>query len=122
MSLINDYIEKLQLDLEITVALVEGAEDMLDTKAGESTLTPETVESVTIAYNYLKSRREWLITTIAKLNEGLIGKFDVLPVFDGMQSVKDEIVNKQEQMKKFADLLRPVVIGSDGGTISKVSG
>jgi hypothetical protein len=119
MALINEYLAKLKADLVVTLLLVSGGEDNLDIQAGESTLTPETIEKESEALLYLKARRDWLVSTIAGLEENISLGFDEIPPFDVSQSVKDEITLKQAQMKLFSDLLRPIVIGADGVIVTE---
>lgn len=119
MALINDYLAKLEADLVVTLALVAGGEDNLDIQAGESTLTPETIAKETEVLLYLKARRDWLINAISGLNENIEMGFDEIPPFDVNQSVKEEIALKQDQMKLFSDLLRPIVIGSDSVAVTE---
>jgi len=119
MALINDYLAKLEADLVETLALVAGGEDNLDIQAGESTLTPETIAKETEVLLYLKARRDWLINAISGLKENIEMGFDEIPPFDVNQSVKEEIALKQDQMKLFSDLLRPIVIGADSAVVTE---
>jgi hypothetical protein len=120
MPLITDYKAKLELDLKVTLVLIDGGENSLDIAAGESTLTPETVASETFAFNYLVARRDWIRAAIAKLDDGIHGGFDEIPDFSASEATVAEIAHKQAQMKQFSDLLKPIVIGADGGAIRRV--
>ena len=119
MALINDYLAKLEADLVETLVLVAGGENNLDIQAGESTLTTETIAKETEVLIYLKARRDWLINAISGLKENIEMGFDEIPPFDVNQSVKEEIALKQDQMKLFTDLLRPIVIGADSAVVTE---
>jgi hypothetical protein len=120
MSLINDYLSKIETDYAETLLLVMGAEDNLDIAQGESVLTSETIDEESKVFSYLKARRDWLKTQIDQINLALTLNFDEIPVFTVSQSVLDEITKKQDQMKSFLELLSPIVLGADSGSLSIV--
>lgn len=119
MSLLTDYLSKLEQDLVETLALVSGGEDSLDIQAGESTLSPETIARQTEAFVYLKARRDWIKSVLALLKDGDEKGFDTVKFYDVNPEVLEEIKVKQEQMARFSGLLRPILIGADALVVTE---
>ena len=113
MSLLTDYIGALELDLIDTQALVAGGEDSLDIQAGESTLSPETIARQAEAFADLRARRDWIRAVLALLKEGNQKGFDTLKFYDVNPEMLAEVRIKHEQMARFRELFRPIVIGAD---------
>ena len=97
-------------------AAILAGEDLLDTKDGESALSPETVALLNAKRDYSVARKSWAESALAIFDEG--ADYLERKVFDIAPELSTEISAKLAAMAKFADEFRPVVLGSNGGAIN----
>lgn len=109
--------EALKAIVEQETAAILAGEDLLDTAAGESTLSPDTVALLTAKRNYSIARKQWAIEELALYGRGL--DFLDRKVFDIAPEIAAEIQARLDAMLSFANEFRPVVIGADAVIVSE---
>jgi len=102
----------------LEAARVLGGEDLLDIKAGESTLSPLTVSLLEDKKKYSVDRLDWIGRVLALHEESVVLGFIERKVFDVPPEVAAELAEKQRLMAEFASEFRPTLIGADGAVFA----
>jgi len=98
----------------LEAARVAGGEDLLDIRAGQSTLSDQTVAFLIDKREYSIARLDWIRRVQALHQESIENGFIERKVFDVPQAVIDELAEKQRLMAEFSGELRAIVAGADG--------
>lgn len=113
MSLITDLLNELRIAQALEKSRVDGGEDLIDTVAGNSSLSPETLA-------FLRDKQQWeqeqlsLITTAIGVLESLAAhSYPDRKVFDVPPDVSKELDIKLQKMREFSSEFRPIKIGAD---------
>jgi len=120
MALILDLITELETAETLEAERVAGGSDLLDTQVGASTLTPETVAALAAKLAHETLQLQLIGVALSALNGLVANGYPERKVFDVLPAVTEELTLKQKQMLDFANELRPIVLGSDGGVITVV--
>lgn len=121
MPLINDLILELEVAEVLEAGRVAGGSDLLDIQAGASTLTPETIAVLQVKLAHETEQLSLITRALSALNDLAVHGYPVRKIFDVAPQITDELAAKQKAMAEFASELRPILVGSDGGTISIVA-
>lgn len=102
----------------LEAARVLGGEDLLDIRAGQSTLTDQTVAFLTDKRQYSANRLDWIRRVLALHDESVTKGFIERKVFDVPPEVAAELAEKQRLMAEFASEFRPILLGADGAVFA----
>lgn len=117
MALIDDLLKELNTAKTMEAARVAGGEDLLDIRAGSSTLTIEAVEILQQKLAHETEQLQLIESAIASL-ELLAGNgYPVRKVFSVNPEISAELELKQKQMRDFASELTPIIVGADQAVI-----
>lgn len=118
MALIDDLLTELNAAKTIEAARVAGGEDLLDIRAGSSTLTIAAVEVLQQKLAYETEQLQLIESAINNL-ELLSGHgYPVRKVFSVDSEIAAELELKQQQMRDFSSELTPVILGADAAKIT----
>jgi hypothetical protein len=120
MALINDLLIELKTAETLEQARVDGGSDLIDIKAGVSTLSDATLAALIEKLAHETEQLELIRVSIEALTNLVDHQYPIRRVFDIDPAVSEELAFKQRQMLDFANELRPIVIGADSGIISVV--
>jgi len=102
----------------LEAARVLGGEDLLDIRAGQSTLSDETVAFLTAKREYSVARLGWIKRVLALHDESVTNGFIERKVFDVPPEVLDELEARLSQMAEFAGEFREILQGADGASFA----
>lgn len=120
MALIGDLIIELETAQILEQSRVAGGSDLLDIQAGASTLTPETIAALQAKLIHETEQLAMIGAALSALGSLSAHGYPDRKVFDVKPGITEELKVKQKQMGDFADELRPIVLGADGGNITAV--
>jgi len=97
----------------LEAARVLGGEDLLDIRAGESTLSPQTVALLNAKRQYSVDRLAWIRRVLALHDESVTNGYIDRKVFDVPPEVAEELEARLMAMADFAGEFREILIGAD---------